>query len=73
VWLGGAGRSARIHVALHGEPDRRGVSIVAEHGSSPPARRELDRFTAVARAVAMGAEATLTEENVKVELRHVPE
>ncbi|WP_448003664.1 hypothetical protein [Agromyces bauzanensis] len=73
VWLGDAGRSEEIHVVLRTHPDRRGISIVADHGSSPPTRRELDRFTAVARAVAMGAEATLTGENVKVELRHVAE
>ncbi|WP_136706587.1 ATP-binding protein [Agromyces sp. H66] len=73
VWLGDGGRSAEIRVTFRTDPDRSGISIVAGHGSSPPTRRELDRFTAVARAVAMGAEATLAGENVKVELRHVAE
>lgn len=73
AWLADTGRSSEIRLELRGDPERSGISIVAAHGSTPPGRRELERFTAVARAMAMGAEATLTGENVKVELRHVVE
>jgi hypothetical protein len=73
VWLADAERSTGIRMELRTDSDHLGISIVSEHGSSPPSRRELDRFTAVARAMAMTAETTLTGENVKVELRHVVE
>ncbi|WP_448809190.1 hypothetical protein [Agromyces bauzanensis] len=72
TWLGDANRAAEIRVELRVAPGRRRIAIATAHGSSPPTRRELDRFTAVARAVAMGAEATVTRENVRVELQHVP-
>jgi hypothetical protein len=73
VWLADAERSTGIRMELRTDSDHLGISIVSEHGSSPPSRRELDRFTAVARAMAMTAETTLTGENVKVELHHVVE
>ena len=55
------------------ERRRRRIVIVAEPGASPPSRRELDRFAAVARAVSMRAEVAVTRENVSVELSHVPD
>ncbi|WP_157002318.1 hypothetical protein [Agromyces laixinhei] len=72
-WLGDAARSRRIGVAFTNEGDEgeRGVvTIVSAPGSAPPNRRELDRFVAVARAVALRADASLTRENVTVELRY---
>ncbi len=72
-WLSEASRSAAIRVAIATEPPRRRISIETEHGAAPPSRRELDRFAAVARAVSMRAEVSLTRENVRVELSHVPE
>jgi hypothetical protein len=70
-WLGEASRSAAIRVDIASEPPRRRIGIVTEHGASPPSRRELDRFAAVARAVSMRAEVDVTRENVSVELSHV--
>jgi len=72
-WLGEGSRSAAIHVTITTEPRRRRIVVEAEHGASPPARRDLDRFAAVARAVSMHAELTMTSENVHVELSHVPD
>ena len=72
-WLGEGSRSAAIHVTITTEPRRRRIVVEAEHGASPPARRDLDRFAAVARAVSMRAELSLTGENVHVELSHVPD
>lgn len=72
TWLSDADRAAEIRVELRSAPGHRRITITTVHGSSPPSRRDLDRFTAVSRAVAMGAEATLTRENVRVELQHVP-
>jgi len=69
-WLGEASRSAAIRVDVVSESPRRRISIVTDHGASPPSRRELDRFAAVARAVSMRAEVDVTRENVSVELRH---
>lgn len=73
MWLGDADRSAEIRVAISAESERRRITITSAHGSSPPSRRELDRFVAVARAVEMRAEVNLTRENVRVELSHVPD
>lgn len=72
-WLGEGSRSAAIRVTITTEPRRRRIVVEADHGASPPARRDLDRFAAVARAVSMRAELTLTGENVHVELSHVPD
>ena len=72
-WLGEGSRSAAIRVSIDGGARRRHIGIVAEHGASPPSRRELDRFAAVARAVSMRAEVAVTRENVSVELSHVPD
>lgn len=73
LWLGDADRSAEIHFAISAESERRRITLTSAHGSSPPSRRELDRFVAVARAVEMRAEVILTRENVRVELSHVPD
>lgn len=72
-WLGEGSRSAVIRVTITTEPRRRRIVVEADHGASPPARRDLDRFAAVARAVSMRAELRLTGENVHVELSHVPD
>ena len=72
-WLSEGSRSAAIRLSIEAGARRRHIEIVAEHGASPPSRRELDRFAAVARAVSMRAEVAVTRENVTVELSHVPE
>jgi hypothetical protein len=72
-WLSEGSRSAAIRVSIDAGARRRRIDIGAEHGASPPSRRELDRFAAVARAVSMRAEVAVTRENVTVELSHVPD
>ena len=72
TWLSEGSRSAGIRVAIELEVSRRRLVITAANGATPPSRRELDRFIAVARAVSMRAEALVTRENVRVELSHVP-
>jgi hypothetical protein len=72
-WLGHASRSRLIRVAFTGAGDGAGhgdIVLVSDSGASPPSRRELDRFVAVARAVALRADATLTRENVTVGLSY---
>lgn len=73
MWLADADRSAEIRVAIRIESERRRISVATVHGGSPPSRRELDRFAAVARAVEMRAEVSVTRENVRVELSYVPD
>jgi hypothetical protein len=73
MWLGDADRSAEIRVAIRTESERRRISVATVLGESPPSRRELDRFAAVARAVEMRAEVSVTRENVGVELSYVPD
>lgn len=73
TWLADAGRSDRVSVAFSPEPEGGLIRIVADPAARPPAKRELDRFVAVARAVALGAESVSTRENVTVELRYVIE
>jgi hypothetical protein len=72
VWLSDVGRSADLRVAIRVDHEWRRITIATVNGVSPPSRRELERFAAVARAVEMRAEVTLTRENVRVELSHVP-
>lgn len=72
-WLGDAARSRLITVSFTEESDGEthgDITLVAETGASPPSRRDLDRFVAVARAVALRADASLTRENVTVGLSY---
>ena len=71
-WLGEGERSSGIRVAIAADGAARRIVVTADPGASPPSRRELDRFAAVARAVAMRAEVSVTRENVEVEFSHVP-
>jgi len=72
-WLSEGSHSSAIRVSIDGGGRRRRIDILAEPGASPPSRRELDRFAAVARAVSMRAEVAVTRDNVSVELSHVPD
>jgi hypothetical protein len=72
-WLSEAGRTTAISVAVTGDPPRHRITIRATNGKSPPSRREVDRFAAVVRAVALRPDVVLTGENVKVEVTHVPD
>lgn len=69
-WLGDSSRSRRMRVTISTDASRGSVSIVADPGGTPPTRRELDRFVAVARAVSLRAESAVTRENVIVELSY---
>jgi len=72
-WLGDAARSRSIRVTITTDGSRGRISIVADPGDTPPTRRELERFVAVARAVALRAESAGTGENVSVELSYAIE
>lgn len=72
-WLGDAARSRSIRVTITTDGSRGRISIVADPGDRPPTRRELERFVAVARAVALRAESAGTGENVSVELSYAIE
>ena len=69
-WLGDPARSRRIRVTITTDAGRGRIDIVADSGDTPPTRRELDRFVAVARAVALRADSAVTRENVIVELSY---
>ncbi|MFF2493294.1 hypothetical protein [Agromyces sp. NPDC058064] len=71
TWLAEPGRSERISVSLVTDLDGGRIVISAVPASRPPAKREIDRFIAVARAVSLGAESASTRENVRVELSYV--
>ena len=72
-WLGDAARSRSIRVTITTDGSRGRISIVTDPGDRPPTRRELERFVAVARAVALRAESASTGENVSVELSYAIE
>jgi hypothetical protein len=72
-WLGDAARSRSIRVTITTDGSRGRINIVADPGDTPPTRRELERFVAVARAVALRAESAGTGENVSVELSYAIE
>jgi hypothetical protein len=72
-WLSESGRTSAIEVAVTLDPPRHRIAIRGVKGASPPTRRELDRFAAVARAVALRPQVTVTGENVNVEVTHVPD
>ena len=69
-WLGDPARSRRIRVTITTDAGRGRIDIVVDSGDTPPTRRELDRFVAVARAVALRADSAVTRENVIVELTY---
>ncbi|BDZ53899.1 hypothetical protein [Agromyces marinus] len=69
-WLAAEGRSRDLRVRLAAGPDGSTVVVDARVAGQPPARRELERFLAVARAAGMRADAAITRENVRVELRY---
>lgn len=72
-WLGEASRSTAIHIVFGRDGERRKITLKTKTGAAPPSRRELERFVAVARAVALRAESTQTRENVTVEFSYVAE
>ena len=72
-WLAVGGRSTAIEVTVKVAPEARRITIIAANGTSPPTRRDVDRFAAVARAVALRPEVAISRENVRVEVGHVPD
>ncbi|MFF2274751.1 hypothetical protein [Agromyces sp. NPDC058126] len=70
-WLAEPARSERVAVSLVNDLDGGRIVISAVPAGRPPAKREIDRFIAVARAVSLGAESASTRENVRVELSYV--
>lgn len=71
TWLSEEGRTSWITVAF-ARADEHGsrVTVTARQGSRQLASKELDPFIAVARAVGLRGEASISRENVSVEFRH---
>lgn len=70
LWLRDAGRARSIRVSFTNDPENGCLVVEADLGDHPPMKREIDRFVAVARAAALGAEGRLTRENVRVQLTY---
>ena len=70
LWLGDAGRARSIRVSFLADTASGCLVVEADLGDHPPAKREIDRFVALARAAAFGAEGRVTRENVQVRLTY---
>lgn len=71
TWLADDDRTSWIAVALTGAARRAArITVTARRGATPFARRDVERFAAVARAVGLRGEVTSSGENVRVEFRH---
>ncbi|MRX43465.1 hypothetical protein [Agromyces kandeliae] len=72
-WLSSAERSDAIRIRVAAEGSGSIVRVearVAAAGGSAPARREVERFLAVARAVGVRADLEMARENIRVEFRY---
>lgn len=71
VWLADERRSSRIAVELSPRDARLPRIVVsARRGDQPFVRRDIERFTVVARSVGLRGEVVASGENVRVEFRH---
>jgi hypothetical protein len=71
VWLADERRSSRIAVELSPRDARLPRIVVsARRGDQPFVRRDIERFTVVARSVGLRGEVAASGENVRVEFRH---
>ncbi|GAA1750785.1 hypothetical protein [Agromyces humatus] len=70
LWLGDAGRARSIRASFTTVGDHGCIVVDAELGDQVATKREIDRFVAVARAAALGAEAQSTHEQVRVQLTY---
>ena len=70
LWLGDAGRARSIRVSFVTDTASGCLVLEADLGDHPPTKREIDRFVALARAAAFGAEGRVTRENVRVRLTY---
>lgn len=71
VWLADERRSSRIAVELSPRDARlRRIVVSARRGDRPLVRRDIERFTVVARSVGLRGEVAASGENVRVEFRH---
>lgn len=71
VWLADERRSSRIAVELSPRDARlRRIVVSARGGDRPFVRRDIERFTVVARSVGLRGEVAASGENVRVEFRH---
>ena len=77
-WLASDQRVTAVHIDVAVVPNEREmlhgrvvvIDVSGPLGAEPPQRRAVERFASVARAVGLVAEAEVTGENVRVELRH---
>ncbi|GAA2043864.1 hypothetical protein GCM10009819_33290 [Agromyces tropicus] len=69
-WLTTAERSAAVRIDVRAIDAGALISVRADVAGAPPARREIERFLAVARAVGVRSELEISRENVGVEFRY---
>ncbi|WP_353828636.1 hypothetical protein [Agromyces sp. SYSU T0242] len=69
-WLTTMDRSEAVRVRVRAVDGTTTVDVTARLAGPAPARRELERFLAVARSVGVRGEIEITRENVRVEFRH---
>ncbi|WP_430645828.1 hypothetical protein [Agromyces sp. GXS1127] len=69
-WLSADDRSESIRVTVRADDGRARVTVDAVTAGAAPARRDLDRFVAAARAAGVRGELELSRENVRVEFRY---
>ncbi|WP_336571360.1 MULTISPECIES: hypothetical protein [unclassified Agromyces] len=71
AWLTDERRASSVTIAFSGGA-RSGsrITLAAREGAGPLGRRDIERFTAVARAVGMRGEVSSAGENIRVEFRH---
>jgi hypothetical protein len=70
-WLTDERRASAVTIAFSGAaPGESRITVAARQGDGPLGRRDIERFTAVARAVGMRGEVSSAGENVRVEFRH---
>ncbi|MBM7503999.1 hypothetical protein ACFPER_10965 [Agromyces aurantiacus] len=69
-WLTTGDRARAVRMSVDADGSGGVIVLDAEPGTAPPARREVERFLAVARSVGLRGDVVITRENVQVEFRY---
>lgn len=69
-WLSAGQRARAIRLSASSSGPSGHIALEADAGATPPTRRELERFLAVARTVGLRSDLAVTRENVRVEFRY---
>ena len=69
-WLSAGHRARAIRLSASSSGPSGRIALEADAGATPPTRRELERFLAVARTVGLRSDLAVTRENVRVEFRY---